>query len=196
MRHKVPFEKIEEVAQYLLGKFAYIDYGGNAAFPIDLEKLIEIDLKINLRFLSASHDPSEWCSDPARAVPDRNEIWIGTARDAEDGPFRTILAHELGHVILHKFESMVENDQFVLPSFETTMALSPNRRIVEQEAWDFAVCIALPRSPFSSIVHAVSEEYPSISSAKLVRMVTDKCQVSEELTYKALRRYAILSEFC
>jgi hypothetical protein len=188
---KVPFEKIEEVTQYVHRKFGFSDYSGNVTLPIDIEKLLEVDLDIQLRYLNSGHDPLDWCNDTARAVPDKDEIWVGTARNLPDDEFRTVIAHELGHIMLHKFDSMVENDQHVLPTFEPALALSPDKSRIELEAWDFAVCILLPRNEFNIIANQVVAEFPDASSYKLVRIIADRCCVSIGLVSKAIRRYGI-----
>ncbi len=95
---KVPFnsyDSIKKKAELFLEK-----YHPSGTIPVPIEEIVEFDLKINIVPLPGLHKDMELDGFVASNL---KEVYVDeTACDAYPSRYRFTLAHEVGHIVLHK----------------------------------------------------------------------------------------------
>ena len=112
--------------------------------PVDVERIVDLDLQVDI----APHPGRRNLEIESFLSEDMRTIWVSQyVCDNVEVRYRFSLAHELGHIVLHKriFESFSFSD--VVEWKDLCLSIHPNDySILEAQANNFAGLLLVPRS--------------------------------------------------
>ena len=157
--------------------------------PLDIEDFVEIRLGIPLHIVQLHKSILGY------ANIEENAIYINVMIENQQTRFRFTVAHELGHLTLHK--DLIQREGQFLTTLKQPLLTSENERRVEYQANLYAGELLAPigyihnlyENRFKAIMEQVDEKKKILPASEMVRTVAKDCEVSRSCAVVRLKDY-------
>lgn len=163
-------------------------YGGGK-IPVDIEDIIEFDLNLDIR---PTYNLSSNCNTDAFLSADCKTIHVDSDHYSKPNylpRIRFSLAHEIGHLVLHKDVIPILRPSS-LEEWKEIVTTIPEDEYswLEQHAYEFAGRLLVPRENLIADIHAIT---PQIKSVMEINSEVDQDDIMERFSSRICHKYAV-----